>query len=633
MPTIHATHFSLTMQKDGTQVVIDDHSRNIRWLLDEQTRLVSRDVTRFNHDPYRATNPELQHGGTCLLGPGRAELTSDNTIRVVHQTPIGRVQLSWSIQSDRLHITADPDIDNCITGLTLPGTFIPDSPDDQLWAIPNGQGVLHTGKGPSFYKPRWGCGSDGFAMAMFGHIAGRAGLLCITETEDDAVLHWEKPDNLPIRTMWRMEPSMGALSYQREVVIEPTDGDLTCLCKTFRRYEHEHGRIITWQQKLSERPKVANLFGAAMLFTGYWHDDELDYIAALRQVRNAGISKAFVYPVLHTFNLPEGEGWRFPGQAADYRQLVDGIHELGYQAGGFIYIMDTPVAENDSRMADFRLDQNGKPAPYWEMEGLTWYSLAREARTACAARVLKEDLADMDGVHFDVLTCAPSAEDYHPDHPTSATDELAGRRDILRIAAEQGMIISSEGFRGRFTDSYDLCNTKYAHVLGGDDYCTVPMTMLVYHDCAYHTWWEVDNYNNAEHRHQYGRDHPARFPWGGGYMARQSAIDALMGTPPDIFPCGLQWNLIPHSRNLYTYKFRPQDESVRQAIEYARPVMNLHERIAPLEMIEHRMHRPDGSIQETVFADGTRVVANFANVKQEGPDGIVLDPESWQAIW
>jgi hypothetical protein len=73
-------------------------------------------------------------------------------------------------------------------------------------------------------------------------------------------------------------------------------------------------------------------------------------------------------------------------------------------------------------------------------------------------------------------------------------------------------------------------------------------------------------------------------------------------------------------------------EPVREAVERAKPVMALHEQVGKLEMTEHRLVTPDGAVQETVFADGTRVVANFANVSLEGPRGAVLPPESWRKI-
>jgi hypothetical protein len=57
--------------------------------------------------------------------------------------------------------------------------------------------------------------------------------------------------------------------------------------------------------------------------------------------------------------------------------------------------------------------------------------------------------------------------------------------------------------------------------------------------------------------------------------------------------------------------------------------MRLNARVGMLEMTGHTLHTPDGAVQESIFADGTRVIANFANVPLEAPGGGLLDAESW----
>ena len=91
--------------------------------------------------------------------------------------------------------------------------------------------------------------------------------------------------------------------------------------------------------------------------------------------------------------------------------------------------------------------------------------------------------------------------------------------------------------------------------------------------------------------------------------------------------------VIPHAHPR-TYLYRPSLDSAitRDSIEAAKPVMALHRRIGKLEMTGHRLVSENGAVQETVFADGTRVTANFSNVSLPGPSGAVLGPESWEAV-
>ena len=628
MLSLRGDAWILTMSEDGTDVVIEDRLRNARWHLDKQTRFVSKDTERFNEPAYNAESAAKPESTVQLIGKGQARYTGTDTISATHATLFGKLTLRWTMKPDRLLVSAEADDSQGVNAMTLPGVFRPEGSGSFSTAIPNGQGVLHTGRGPAFYNPRWGQGAGGFSMAMFGQITEKNALLTIAETDADAVLHWEKTSSGELRVMWRQEPSLGKLSYSREVVLFPCAPGLTNLCKLYRRYEIEKGRFKTWEEKISQRPKLENLFGSAMIFTGYNFDKELDYNSAFRKLKAAGIDKAYVYPVYYSQNLNDEANKKLTTPWADYRNLLGTLKELNYMAGSFIYIMDSPT-DNES---DLRFGRDKQPIVYWEMEGIKWRGLSNEKRVELNKNIIDAEHKQLDGIHYDTLTCGPFLEDYNPEHIGDGASEKAARKRMLDYAAEKGLIISSEGFWGRMTGSYDLGNTKYSNMLGGDEYCIVPMTMLVYHDCAYHTWWEVDNYNNPEHLSQYGRGYWQRLPWGGGTPTRQAAVDAIMGTPPDIFPFGMQWNFVPHTKNLYYYKPVFEDVIVQEAINCAKPVMALNKKIGKLEMVEHRLHRPDGAVQETVFSDGTRVVANFANVLLESPGIGLLKPQSWISL-
>ena len=475
-------------------------------------------------------------------------------------------------------------------------------------------------------------GTEGFSMAMFGQIAKRSGLLTITETDLDAVLYWEKTNSGEIRIMWRQVPSFGQLRYPRQVVLFPTDSSLTAICKSYRRYEIEKGRFRTWDEKITERPQLAQLFGSAIVFIGYVQDPELDYADSFRRLKAAGIDKAYVYPVYFVCTNISDSVSQNIYKPIDERQLHSLLHELGYMGGSFVYITDGPAGSSEDPWRELRLDQSGKPFIYWEMAGRKWFSFSLEKRLKLARYYLDKEHDGLDWIHYDTLTCRPFVEDYNPGHRADTQADQTNRKDMLLHAAKKGFLVSSEGFWGRMTPYYDLGSTKYPHALGSEEYCIVPMTMLVYHDSAYHIWWEIDNYNNPEHRSQYGRGFASRFAMGGGAPKVQSVMDALMGTPPDLFPFGMMGNFIPHAKERYFYKYRLEDPSVQEAITYVKPVMELNARIGKLEMIEHHLHTPEGALQETVFADGTRVMANFANIALEAPGVGLLRAESWVAI-
>ena len=620
MPEIQDERFRLRMNDDGTGVALEDLARRQAWRLDESTRLAA--CGQRTAGDFADGSQAIKEGTVRLLGVGKAQRLGIHRIEVQYRLGAGELRLSWVLEPDGLHVLAEGRGD--LTWLALPGTFTPDPAGNFTAAIANAQGILHTGKGLPFRRVLASGGhANGYSMAMFGQLADRAALLVVAETDDDALCHWEKTAAGQIRLMWLQRPCYDKLAYPREVVIIPTAPDVTSLCKTYRRYEAARGRIVTWEQKLARRSVLEQLFGATIVFVGYHQDDQLDYVDSFRRLKAAGIDRAFVYPAYLSSSIDISAMGVAP---IDIRRHLPLLKELGYAAGSFIYITDGSA---DAGPEGLLAGPDGEPVLSWQIDQLKWFVHSASRRKEWARRLLSQEHAGLDGIHYDVLCSCEPREDWSPLHRDDRRADRQRRIEVLLLAAERNMIVSSEGFQGRLTPHYDLGSTKYAHMLGGEEYCLAPMTMLVYHDCAIHMWWEVDNYNNFEHRTQFGRGQTGRLNWGGGALRQQAAIDALLGCPPDIFPFGLQYNYVPHSHpKIYTYRFRLEDPLVAEAIELAKPVAQLHRRIGKLEMVEHRMHRPDGALQETVFADGTRVIANFANVALEAPGG-PLAPETW----
>ena len=626
----------LQMNDCGADVLLDDVLGKQKWRLDESTRLVSRGLKKNDHDPFAAEAAISENSKVCLIGPGQAKQLNETTIESLHCSSSGSVMLRWVLEADRLRIFADADNEAGIDTLALPGTFRPQGKGNEkfLTAIPTGQGILHTGKGPSFYKPLWAHGhQSGCNMDMFGQIADHSGLLAIAETTPDSVCHWEKTTAGETRIMWMQQHAMGKLDYRRETVIFPTAANITSICKIYRKYEIEHSRFKTWEEKILERPGLEQLFGAAMIFIGYLQDDKIDYAENLRRLKAMGIDKAVVCPLYFTDCIKPGVekfGWKW----IDIRNLAPLLHELNYMSSSWLYVTDGAIGKGTDPYHDLRLDLEGKPSIIWEMENLKWYAHSAAKRLEWTHKFLDNELTGLDATHYDCVTNEPLHEDHNPAHPGDNRVDLSGRVELLKAAAKKGMLISSEGFWGRMTLYYDLGNDKFAHILGGQEYCVVPMTMLVYHDSAYNTWWEVDNYNNFKHRSQFGRGHTWRYPFGGGGGRLQAAIDALEGTPPDIFPFGKQYNFTPNKeKKVYTYTMSLDDPLVQESIEMAKPVMALNKRVGKLELIEHKLHRPDGAVQETVFADGTRVIANFSNAALEAPEVGLLPGETWKMLY
>jgi hypothetical protein len=159
----------------------------------------------------------------------------------------------------------------------------------------------------------------------------------------------------------------------------------------------------------------------------------------------------------------------------------------------------------------------------------------------------------------------------------------------------------------------------------------VPMTSLVLHDSCLHDWWEVHNYNKNP---GFG---PGPIPHGlalggSGRPRLKAAIDALHGYPPNVFPFGKQYAWIDiEKRTTYSFILQIDDEPVREALDAALPVANLHRRIGRCAMIDFKLLADDGQVQTTTFCDGTRVVANFSARSVDVKGWGRLAGESWRA--
>jgi hypothetical protein len=197
-------------------------------------------------------------------------------------------------------------------------------------------------------------------------------------------------------------------------------------------------------------------------------------------------------------------------------------------------------------------------------------------------------------------------------------------------------MVSSENFNDAYIREMDLGSVKAWPQYGPWPFWPVPLTMLVYHDCMIHSWWEIHSYNNPWRGRTLGCS--GLFEYGGGRPHLQAALDALMGCPPDVFPFGAQYGYSGQGKETFLYKYRFEDPEVQIALRAALPVAKLHRQIGKQEMVHFKILSEDGYVQESAFADGTRVVANFSRDFAGSTPGVdhrviadlpALGPESW----
>ncbi|MBO7743698.1 hypothetical protein I8J29_05785 [Paenibacillus sp. MWE-103] len=515
--------------------------------------------------------------------------------------------------------------------VSLPGSFVPSGETLEL-VLPIMQGMLWRGGGAPF---DWRLGEGrhgGFAMPLVGYLSPSGGLLVTAETRDDLELRVGKDSTGRCWANYLQTQSLGTLRYDRVARIYVTEPDIVSLAKTYRSKIIAQGNFKGWEEKIAERPALERLFGSLMCFAGYCQD-ELDYAKECEKLRQFGFDRALIYPArFNTYNNDILMGGLPPIHMS--RQTVEQIKRLGYDLAPWSWLNE--ALDDNSGFVEriYRKSPDGNRIPHWAIDDQKWYWACTTFMEAFQQQANAGAFSDMTWDHFDVITCAANNECYALDHPAHAGRPLSRTEDRewikkLLAAGQAGTrAVSSEGFNDAYSKEYDLGSVKAFPMFNQWPFWPIPLTMLVYHDSMIHSWWEMHSYNNPYFGRINGNN---MYEYGGGRARIQAAMDALMGCPPDVFPFGAQYMWTGKGQETFAYRYRFEDPEVQFALREALPVARLHRKIGKQEMIHFRILSEDGNVQETAFADGTTIVANFsASIRGDIPGHDPLLGESWR---
>jgi hypothetical protein len=615
MLTLANASACLAMAENYATVTLEDRRRGVVWQLDSASvgyRLV----------PGEALRPLT---GGCVTRDG-------GTLCATFRVPDGLISYRWSLIEDGVIVTLTVESD-AIESVTLPGSFRADESSCEL-ALPIYQGVLLHPE-PGTWEHRAASGGHGaFSMAMGGMLTDRGGLLLI----EDSLANWEGvyglADGAFHFTFEQARCPVNGWETHR-VHLACTDASVTALCKRYRAEMIARGQFVGWEEKIVRKPILRRLFGALMAFTGYNQMPGLDYAAQVRRLKDYGFDSILLYPVRmchHSLDFQMGGDdpvWLSDDDITAIK-AIDGA--LVAPWGWMFEALDdgTPA-----RAAQYRRQSDGGRYVGWKIDDYQWYLLCTPAQRAAIRTRYAGDMAAMDWIHYDVNASFPPMPCFadHPDHgghPLGKQEDVRQVQQLLGPETNGNRIVSSEGFVGHFTPYYDIGSTK---MMPGPHLATrtpVPMTMLVYHDSCLHDWWELHNYNGLP-GWQVGAEGHGFGLVGNGLPRLKAAQDALYGCPPNVFPFGRQYGWVNvATRETFSFTIGLDDPAVQEALAVALPVARLHKQTGPQEMTDFRLLTPDRGVQETTFADGTRVVANLTAEPMTVHDWGTLDGQSWR---
>lgn len=496
----------------------------------------------------------------------------------------------------------DEQKENWYTLLTMhQGILIPNTWETELREIP--------------FEGRFG--TAGGYMPWFSQIRERTGYLAVCMTPWNAGYKVEHPGGGPFTHVGMyFEPSLGRMDYRRVVRYTFLDDcDYNAVCKIYRRYVKERGRLRTLKEKAVGAPGINKLIGCSFVHMGiktyvteeseFYDPEEPDKNNCLttfderaekiRELHRAGAGKLY----LHL------DGWAQPGydnQHPDYlpaceeaggwegmKHLADTLHEyddlFGIHDQYRDYYMAAPSFDKDyaCRLTDGTIPKHRRWAG-----GYQSYLCGTQASYYVRrnySEIRKQGIV-LDCAYLDVFTCNEGDECSNPRHRMSRQECCVARNHCFDYLTAQGILPSSEEASDWCIPSMVFCHyAPYDFMLrrpGSPRYgIPVPLFGLVYHDCLIVPWM-MDKVSDTEDYMLY-----ALLNGGAPYLLREGAYPNTDGS------------------------FDTGTVCIEENIERCGVVSALHEKVACREMLRHDMEGGDGQLQRTLFSDGTIVTVDF----------------------
>lgn len=461
-------------------------------------------------------------------------------------------------------------------------------------------------------------GTAGGYMPWFSQIRERAGYIAICTTPWNAGYQAEHPAGGPYTHVGvRFEPSLGTMDYKR--VMRYTfnnDCDYNDICKIYRTYVKEQGRLKTLAEKAAKTPAVDKLIGCAYVHKGIktsvkensdFFDpeapDKNNHLTTfaerekeIKALHEAGVEKLY----LHL------DGWAQPGydnQHPDYipaceeaggwegmRSLAETMEECGYLFGIHDqyrdYYMD---AESFDEEYACRLTDGTIPTHQRWAGGPQSFLCGTQAPSYVKRNFaqIAENGVHLDCAYLDVFTCNEGDECGNPHHRMTRRDCYDYRNLCFEYLLSKGILPSSEEVSDWSISSLVTCHyAPYDFMLrepGKPKYgVPVPLYNLVYHDCVIEPWM-MEKLSDKEDYMLY-----ALLNGGAPYLIRDGAYPNFDGS------------------------FEGNEElKLEDDIARCKVVSKLHEKVAKCEMISHEMVDGDYNVQRTRFSDGTTVTVDF----------------------
>jgi hypothetical protein len=468
-------------------------------------------------------------------------------------------------------------------------------------------------------------GGHGICMAFFGvqDDATGAGWMAIIETPDDASMIARRDAETKL---WALGPSWDdqkkRFGYVRRVrYIFFDKGGYVAMCKRYRAYVKDIGKLKTFSEKAKERPLVDRLLGAPNIWT--WEKDKL---AVVSNLVSAGIDR-FLWSgggspeeVVAMAAMPNVLVGRYDIYQDVYHP--DQLQKLGRKSGPNTEAWPKDIVWNSADSNDWR--------HAWGVQAKdgTWTYCAMMCDSAAPAyercNVAKELKTKPYNARFiDTTVASPWQTCWNPAHPMTRSDSRHWKMELLRILGDEfKLVVGSETghdasvpycdyFEGmlslgpyRVPDSGRNMIQVWTNVPErvekyqvGEKY-RLPLWELVYHDCVCAHWYWGD-YNNKL---------------------------------PDIWWKRDLFNVLYGTMGMYLFNNRIWADNKERFVRSYRMTSPVARATGYSEMVDHRILSANRTVQQSSFANGTVVTVNFGDAPFELSDGTLLPARAYHVV-
>jgi len=228
------------------------------------------------------------------------------------------------------------------------------------------------------------------------------------------------------------------------------------------------------------------------------------------------------------------------------------------------------------------------PGGYWS-GGQAWIVNARNGLGYARRNWESLSQLPLKAIFIDTTSAVQPYQSYQPGNTLSRSQDVACKVELMQFFKSKGLLLGSESGADFAAPLLDWCENRHTRTAGE----TIPLWSLVFHDALVSARYQT------------------------GDLPMETSAAHSVGPP--------RWleDMLWGYAALSNMKDYAQMENVLKSIEQTRHMDEWFAKIATVAMVNHRFLTADGSLEETTFSNGCRIVVNFAAVEQSSASGAV----------